>query len=608
MYKKQHTVKEFSFGVDPVSSISYPETIRARSYEEAVKQFTATCTNPILQVCKEDIKKDEKGFYKTNYNHTEYESPYELVDNPRIKVIERDLTEGTKKHYLPLKACYEVDYTKFRKVSGLLGASEYSEKTAIVKSESGISLQNKSEILKKRDELALLKKKYEMESQKLGEAIRKLEEEVRSKRKLLHGMEVYAGIGCDTFELQDGARAEREEKLHIHQEVCFIDEELSIWKECWKISGGADYNNLEDFEGFIKVHFKEYLPHPLSIMAWRIRRRKKEYDNFWEDLTKNKYNFITVIIFRDGERLVEFIPEISVGEEFFPKTEDIEKVIADAKQYGRDKKESLHNFYEKHIFALLFLQGLIDNTDIFPERFKGENLCSIQSEKVVYIRDAEKEYWIQDGRPSWYDFIKKNHESIDVGCRIIFVGEPRCHYWGNELEERTGIRTIYSGPKSNTIYTVTEKRNRIYSGEQFKFTYLPKEDVWDEEGYHERKRKVGFWFYPSEVINIDAITVEEIDYYLKNRIYRRHYLEMMPALFLARQILEKEALEERNFVAFLRSRLSFEVSDEAFEKAIQDYKLRKYNGKTERKWKRSLIEDGTTALEQIEKILKRSKC
>ena len=83
MYKKQHTVKEFYFGVDPVSSISYPETIRARSYEEAVKQFTATCTNPILQVCKEDIKKDEKGYYKTNYNHTKYESPYELVDNPR---------------------------------------------------------------------------------------------------------------------------------------------------------------------------------------------------------------------------------------------------------------------------------------------------------------------------------------------------------------------------------------------------------------------------------------------------------------------------------------------------------------------------------------------
>lgn len=30
--------------------------------------------------------------------------------------------------------------------------------------------------------------------------------------------------------------------------------------------------------------------------------------------------------------------------------------------------------------------------------------------------------------------------------------------------------------------------------------------------------------------------------------------------------------------------------------------------KTERKWKRSLIEDGITALEQIEKILKRNKC
>jgi len=576
-------------------------------------KFVATCTNPEKFVTEKDYAKDENGHHIYNYDTTDYESSYKLVENPRIEVKEYD-NEGddwnvSGIHFIPLKECIEFDYGSFRKISGLIGTSpEENSQELVLQTERNLSVMNKSELISKRNELARKQRELEIEARKLHDAVQKLNDEISSKKKLLKGIEVYLGVGCDTFELIDGTKAPDNEKLHIHQEVCFIDEELSVWKNCWKIEGGADYNNLKDFEDFIKEHFKEYMPHPLSVLAWRIRRNAKEYGDVWDDMIKNELNFLSVILIRDGERLIELVPEINLKEVFFPKTGDLDKVLEEAKKWGHEK-EKLQEFYEKHMFSVLFLQGIIDNTNLLPARFRGENLFKCSSENIVFVRDGEKEHWITDGKPTWDEFVTKNRDTISVGSRCVFLGtgDPLKDRY-SVAKERTGLNYV-SHPCVSEVYTIEEISTSYMGYKKYRFLYLPAgDDVWDEIGmeWRPRKRKVSWNSYSEELINVDAITIEEIDYYLKNRIYRKDYLRMMPALFKTREILEREQREEENFKSFIRSRLSFDVSDQDLNKAIKEFKTMKFGGREERKWKRGVFQDGVAAIVQIEKLLKKN--
>ena len=611
MYKKNTLIRRFEFG-EP-NSYGGCCVIMARSFEEAKTQFLATSTNPIKFVCAEDRALDEKGYTIPINNTTEYESSFKLKENPRIKVLELVQNEQNEweicdVHFVFLKECIEFDYSSFRKIGGLIGYTADNETEELVKSSNFmLDHSNKAELIRQRNELAKRQQELEIETRKLKDAILKLNDEISSKKKLLKGIEVYLGIGCDTFELLDGTPAKKEEKLHIHQEVCFIDEELSVWKDCWKIEGGADFNNLSDFEDFIKVHFKEYMPHPLSVLAWRIRRNIKEYGDIWECMAKQHLNFLSVILIRDGERLIELVPEIHLKEVFFPRTGDLDKVLEDARKWGREK-EKLQEFYEKHMFSVLFLQGIIDNTELLPQRFKGENLFKCTSDNIVFVRDAEKDHWIPDGKPTWEEFREANRKTISAGSRCVFLGVPDRYEYYRISRERTGIRGI-SHPDTSEIYTIEEIHKSYLGSQMYRFLYMPHEEVYDEETfqYHKRMRKVSWNAYDDELLNIDELTIEDIDYYLKNRIYRQDYLRMMPALFLSRKILEQEKEEEENFKSFVRSRISFNVSDEEFDEAIKIFKTRKYGGKEERKWKRGILQDPIAAVKQIEQLLKKNQ-
>lgn len=584
--------------------------ILERSFERAKNQFIATVINPVNYVTRKDYAVDENGYHIRNENQvTDYDPCYVLKDNPRIEVQEKVQRgqdwETVETHYIFLKECVDFDYGSIHKVAGYLGSQNSSTSSELIKSDSGTQFRNKRELMEMRNQLAQKQQELEIESRRLREQVAKLNEEISSKVRLLQGIQIYLGVDCETFELVDGCPANQNEKLHIYQQVCFVDEELSIWKDCWKIEGGADYKNLRDFEEFIKNHFKEYMPHSLSVLAWRIRRHVKDYGDYWSDMINNQLNFLTIILIRDGERLIELMPEIRLKETFFPTASDFNRVVKEAEKWNDENK--IRQFYEKYMFSLLFLQGIIDNTDLLPYRFKGENLFKDTSPQVVFVRDAEQEYWLTDGRPSWSEFISDNRRSICVGCRCIYLGIPDYYVdYHQKAYDRTGIRYI-SHPESPEIYTI-EKVFKLSPRSVFdtcEFLYLPKDDVYDPINieYRARRKRVGWRCYRDELMNIDAITIEEIDYYLKKRSERKEYLTMMPALFKARQMLEREKLEEEGFKLYILGEIDFEVSEEQLDEAIRIFKTRKYNGKEERKWKRGIFQEGPAAVKMVRKIL-----
>lgn len=135
--------------------------------------------------------------------------------------------------------------------------------------------------------------------------------------------------------------------------------------------------------------------------------------------------------------------------------------------------------------------------------------------------------------------------------------------------------------------------------------YNPKDKVgeykmirsWDDEPT-ERKLNISWKIFNDDafIINYDAITVEDIDFYLNSRVDRRHYLHMMPLLMKVRQILIDEKKSEVDFKKLVQGEVykiaNMMPTDAQIDEAVEDWKKNL-------KWKRAISHDDSKALRMI---------
>lgn len=106
------------------------------------------------------------------------------------------------------------------------------------------------------------------------------------------------------------------------------------------------------------------------------------------------------------------------------------------------------------------------------------------------------------------------------------------------------------------VYTVYHKQNKWEKEPKTVIHYLPEDKVFKSwrSGYVDRKKKVSFVIHKSDdfIINYDELTIEDVEFYLNNRLDRRYYLEYMKALEEVRLMLIKERdTEEIPFIKML---------------------------------------------------------
>jgi hypothetical protein len=156
------------------------------------------------------------------------------------------------------------------------------------------------------------------------------------------------------------------------------------------------------------------------------------------------------------------------------------------------------------------------------------------------------------------------------------------------------------------IYVVDEmskKEERTWHGWNFKIKYAPGDEVYNPHNYTytARQKRVSFKLYRNEVINFDAITLEECDYYIKNRLERPNYLSILSTLYYVRELKLEEEKLEAEFVEFMRGKLNWEPRNNwKIQRAVQWWKLKN-------KWKRDLMTDDAKAVRMIYNILRRKK-
>lgn len=600
--------------------------IEAKNLQHAIKIFKVSELFPEKCVDKVYYKKDNEGCYDQEYQSDlrRYITKFK-INNPKIFIHEQDEKEEWKKiGQIGLQECINVNFKDIIPQVNLLEAPE-AFKTPdeepetlpiVVNAEAIANVSSKRELREKHDQIALKKAELENMVSEMNQAMAVLKNELKQKQKVVYIIETYLGIHEKVIQITEGDPAPEGSKLALYQQKLFMDEEVGIWDD--KDGQGIDFQNIEQFDDWISKHYKNFAYEPLSIVVWQVRRKEKNYDtDIWTHVQFDHWNKTTYFLIRNGDRLYRIWSNVSVDDRLFPTKDEYIKIVREEYKWGNDHaKEKLQEKHEGYLYGLIAIQGIIERTDILGThlRQQGINLLSPRSdidEHIKFIRDAETDFWIGNGKPRWKDFIKSNRTTIKLGSRICLSTEK--FYFSlsskddNDRWRCSPYRPSCVPPRDHwyLVEAHEEESDKVYfpHGTTLLIRYKPGDCVgWDPYSGKEiiRKRRIPWFLYTDEVINFDGITLEEADYYMKSRLDRENYLRLLPTLHWIRRIKLKEKELEDEFTKMIASQLKWELDDTShhkIQKAINWWKLKN-------KWKRALTTKESTATRMILKKLK----
>ena len=581
--------------------------IEAKNLEHAIKIFKVEELFPEQFV--------EKTFVKDyDYDSNLSRNVYKFKKGPLIYVRATDKDGHVKEkakilRKIPLEECIHVDFNSFIPKRTLLEGpkikegEDSTETLPVVGSKTEIQQCNKQELRARHD---LIKKKMsELEEARhaLNESMALIKSELEAKGKMIYIIETYMGIHEEVIQLQEGQKAPEKEPLTLYQQVLYMDEEIGVWE-----NDGIDFKDIEKFDKWVCNHIDKFLYKPKSVCVFQVRRNPKDYGHHLVNIFLNQENFRTYFLIRNGENIYRIWSDVHISSRLFPAKDEYTRILKNKDAWGKPE-ENLQKTHESYLYGLIAIQGLIERTDIFGVSLRNQVTLlkpgGFTPKQVKLVRDGEQKNWVSS-RESWKEFIKKNRKTIGLGTRIVVTaGRFRFHSSdGYDDCWRTAPFRVWSSPSHYEVYTVEEYGDRVksyYHGSTIKIFFHPGDEIYTPGEWepHQRRRRVPFRLYTEEVINFDAITIEDCDYYEKNRFERKDYLEILPILHWVKTEKLKEQKLEREFCRFLANQLGWsEKQYGKIQKTVDWWKLKN-------KWKRGLMKDDAKAVRMILRRLKK---
>jgi hypothetical protein len=133
-------------------------------------------------------------------------------------------------------------------------------------------------------------------------------------------IDLYAGLSEDVEKIRDGEPAAYDEKLCVRQRMLFMDEECLPHYT----AGGMKFANVEAFDEWLCERYTTLLPEPRCVVAFRVRRHKREYAGpndiatyiaFWHESQEDLRTFLYI---RNGEQVYRLETKFDFGEHLFP--------------------------------------------------------------------------------------------------------------------------------------------------------------------------------------------------------------------------------------------------------------------------------------------------
>lgn len=468
---------------------------------------------------------------------------------------------------------------------------------------------------------------------KMEEQIAIFSKEMQKIMKVIGMIELYMGIEEELYQLTSGEPADINEPLVLRQLVIFADEEVGNCD-----NGGIDYTQLDKFDEWLieNNRYKDILPELRGIVALKPRRYEKEYSsNAIENAMMNVWNHQTYFLIRNGDNVYRICsPNMGIGETMFPKKSELEKLnnpfdkdehkFSTKEQKERKIEEHQEQFNDKYMKMMLFIQGLLDRTEIFQPIQSGIKVTDIENSGLRLIYDAEPS--LTDGRLYYAEWVKEINSNVGRGSRIILSPTwGRNSYNDNDNHNYKSYGRIVEGfvpyyanhyrcpgfPQDG-LYELDEistdiwKDNKRIDIKVPVIRFMPDEKIWGDDGLQNRKVRITWALSEnSKFLNYDRICLDDIEYYLNSRLERKNYLEMLPILRTIKKHLIAEQLKENDFKLMLKGMMMKEyrqhMTDSEMDKSINDaIDWWKYKNI----WKRPITKDDKKAVRMIQQKLK----
>jgi hypothetical protein len=420
---------------------------------------------------------------------------------------------------------------------------------------------------RKKERIRALRKEQEAALEAL-EGLRGL---VSKAEKIIAILNVYLGHDEEIVQIREGEPATAETKISVRQLVLYADEECAINARY----GGLDFEDVGRFDEWVSKpeNIDQVLPEPRGIVAFKPRRSDKNYGNDVANAYLNALNKRTYFLIRNGERLYRICSTVAVGDRLFPtRTEFDELFVKRQYDFGEHKNKTVRLRPGSREFAealdaadekqkeygtvLLMIQGLIDRTDVFgPFAADYVNVMDrIRHEDFIsYVHDAES--LLGTGRPPFRQWQEELNARLDVGHRIIGIFdlyEEGLRY--NKDGECFRLHPLRAERPANNVLHRIERRE----GDGFVFYYERHQKIytparWERELFREAKVRASCRLEPDDrfFIDFDAVSEDDVRFYLGDRVNRHDYLVMFPLLKEALRLKEEERREEEPFRALL---------------------------------------------------------
>lgn len=338
----------------------------------------------------------------------------------------------------------------------------------------------------------------------------------------------YLGSGIDITDITDGPTGEG--PIVIRQLIAYMDEEMYIAESEKLLLKPKD---IQPFIGWLRKNIRTLIPESRGILGMRItRQQNSHYSSRFDEA--DEHEFLHLIV-KNGERITMFHTGISIHQTLIPTRDELDRCLL---SWGSSVRPGTHGYMDamkrtdhlniKSLKSMLLIQGILDRTNLLET---SVNLTDPSSwgDSLIVIRDGEPDPHLLGYHVKFSDWVRENNANIQSGNRIIV------YYYDYEYANRRNLSQVPRGVPLEVVGDADD----IYAN--LRVLYF---------GNSEKKR-VAFPLSQMGYLNIDHVTLDEINKLFEQRYWRHEYLDSLPCLLEARKALIKQESEEKPFINLL---------------------------------------------------------
>lgn len=445
----------------------------------------------------------------------------------------------------------------------------------------------------------------EAQRRELQAQTEQIREELRRRMEQVWLVELFLGSKEEVTTIRQGTPAPVDAKIHVHQRVLCMDEELAVfdWLQDPDRIGRFDCQELEDFDRWLldPEHLAAVCPHPKAIVAFKVRRYAKERPIRGADVRSQLLDIMqkvglehgdamTYLLIRNGENLYRLWVDVRLWPRFFPRAEDV------AVPTGAPSWDVRAAQRRTKVMAagLLVINGLLQRSTLFhplPHPKMDAFDPAHVEEYFTLVRDDDGHDLLGDGRDfehlTWKGYRRWLVSHLAPGVRVFWTGKAED---AERLESRTGLRTVRSWPRRDEPYTL-DGGPRPGWGPHCDFLYLP------TSGYGQKAhRRVRFMAFTDELIPIDFLSWRVLEHLIRDRGQRDEYGSFFRLAFDWWKLSRAEAEREKPFVDLVLRAAGVDPADDA-SRARCERLVRWWKIKTQ--MHRTLAEDEAKAFRMV---------